>query len=72
MEADKMFEKIGYRNKTEIIENNNLTTIKYNKQNKYEIIFKTNTKETIIEGFKGIEIEELQAINKKCEELGWI
>lgn len=72
MEADKMFEKLGYENKTEIIENNNLTTIKYNKQNKYEIIFRIDTKETIIEGFKGIEIEELQAINKKCEELGWI
>ena len=70
-EADKIFTRIGYIKKLEEIENGNLIRVSYNKENKYSIIFKISTKEIFLDGFRAIEIEELQAINEKVKELGW-
>ena len=67
--ADEMFKNIGYAKRIETIENEKLTLVEYNKENKYSIIFKEITKETILDGFRGIELEELQAINEKVKEL---
>lgn len=70
-EADKMFEELGYG-----IVNNNLILV-YERQQEYSvkdyICFYLESK--IIETQKfycGITMQELQAINKKCEEMGWI
>lgn len=71
-EADKMMNKIGYKKKIETIENEKLIMIEYNRENRYSIIFKEITKEVILDGFRAIELEELQAINEKCKELGWL
>lgn len=67
--ADEMFEKLGYIDyyETDIF-------FKYVGENKKEIIFNKIYK--LIEykhyEFDFIDMQELQAINKKCKELGWI
>lgn len=59
--ADEMFEELGYKKKfNNYYEHDFGTTIEF--ENEY--------KEINIRG--PIEIQGLQAINKKCEELGWI
>ena len=73
-EADKMFEKLGYKKKKldlifsrfwEEWENEDLAkTFSFNYQ--YEILDITDKNEY------GITMQELQAINKKCQELGWL
>ena len=70
--ADEMFKKLGYTTKVETTHDEKLITIEYKKECKYSIVFNTVTRETFICGFDGIELEELQAINEKCKELGWI
>ena len=74
--ADEMFEELGYNKKIIITEKTQrygeIRITKYSKENKYYISFKEITKEVIIDGFSGIEFNELQAINKKCKELGWL
>lgn len=65
--ADEMFEEIGY-NKTiykDCIEYRK----RINKDVKY-ITFWIHTK--TVENHQEINMQELQAINKKCKELGWI
>ena len=75
MNAREMFEKLGYE---EIFKQN---TITYKKQKGcyfYYICFKLN-KKTVYkskgtcgkEVASSIDLEELQAINKQIEELGW-
>ena len=71
--ADEMFEDIGY----EIIENTN-TTLNYELIGKYmdkEIIFEKLDKSFSAGYSTGecchITMQELKAINKKVEELGW-
>ncbi|MFR7544561.1 MAG: hypothetical protein ACLUWN_01235 [Clostridia bacterium] len=60
-EADKMFEELGYKKTfNNYYEHDFGTTIEF--ENKY--------KEINIRG--PIEVQELKAINKKCEELEWI
>jgi hypothetical protein len=74
MDADKMFEELGY-------------TIKENvKLNLNRLVYKdieNDTKISFCEEYKvvlktqgifpnAISMQELKAINKKCEELGWI
>ena len=70
MNADKMFEELGYKRKDMGI---------YNDLNMlYES--KEGTFINFIPGLEGITLgentaigmQELKAINKKCEELGWI
>lgn len=70
-EADKIFEELGYK-----IVNNNLILV-YRKQQedstKDYISFYLEAKTLEVQKFWcGITMQELQAINKKCEELGWI
>ena len=72
--ADEMFEKLGY----EILFNDK-NIIQYEFEGFYmdtEIRFDLKWQTVLKEYFTGesqeISIQELQAINKKCEELGWI
>ena len=72
-EADKMFEELGYE---KIIENNIKTL--YEKEGHYwdkEIGFDLIDKQITVEMSTGesehITMQELQAINKKIEELNW-
>lgn len=79
MKADKMFEELGYHEKRQI-ENlimyiaiemmDSITTTR-------RIVF--DLTEKTVKGYNGtfggalsFTLEELQAINKKCKELGWI
>lgn len=68
-EADKMFEELGY-GKCE-----DLRKIHYiNKENE-RIVFNKDTRKFYKESYEYedyITMQELQAINKKCKELGWI
>lgn len=74
MKAKEMFEKLGYtyrETKEEIIYMNDDSydgySITFNKNEKY--IFPTE--EDFYHSSIGISLEELQAINKQVEELGW-
>ena len=61
-EADKMFEELGY------LKNESKNIIAYS-DNETLIQFFVNIKNIEIASI--INIQELQAINKKVEELGW-
>ena len=75
MTAKEMFEELGYKyeeNNTEIIYFNS-----FRSRFQYLIVFYKDIK--TIEKFKyynnvsvGINVKELQAINKQIEELGWL
>lgn len=71
-EADKMFEELGY------YKDFNNRTHEYRKEldgEQFEIDFWLNEREISKNNYRNIgyiTIEELKAINKKCEELGWI
>lgn len=68
--ADEMFEELGYRKKeTTWKEDNKKHFIEYN-SNDTQIQFSLDTKHILITNI--LNINELQAINKKVEELGWI
>ena len=69
-EADKMFENLGYEKKdTYWKEDEQIHFIEYS-TDEISIEFSIFTKHIMITNL--INIQELQAINKKCEELGWI
>lgn len=81
-EADKMFEKMGYKTRKdeEIIwfqKKLNETTfidILFDLQKKnvsYEKLF-YNKKGSLLKKESIINLQELQAINKKCKELRWL
>ena len=66
MSAKEMFEKLGYKRTT-----NNKNIVEYTHkiyEGKYIYFGKQNK---WIETFEYITLEELQAINKQVEELGW-
>ena len=67
--ADKMFKELGYENVREteywIVYKGKEKDIDFNK--KYKTIEVENGMES-----KKITIQELQAINEKCKELGWL
>ena len=72
--ADEMFEELGY----EIIIDNG-TTLNYEKEGALfdkEIVFELIDKNVCAELGTGesanISVAELQAINQKCKELGWM
>lgn len=71
--ADEMFEELGYVKSPSL-----KTKDRYEKaidDHIYYFIFNNNMKifsKTCDYGKTHIRIEELQAINKKCKELGWI
>lgn len=72
--ADEMFRKLGYE---KIIESN--IKINYEKEGQFfdkEIVFGLIDEIVTVELGTGesanINIKELQAINEKCKELGWL
>lgn len=79
MEAKYMFEELGYEYQESYFENK-LIEIRYVKLNKFAscITFKLEHKCFKIHRFDSeyksawCEIEFLKAINKQCEELGWL
>lgn len=66
--ADEMFEKLGYKKEER---NSADVYIKHCKYMTRQIGFNTETKNVMID-VHYITIQELQAINEKCKELGWI
>jgi hypothetical protein len=70
MSADEMFEELGYKIKeTTWKEDGKKHFIEYN-SNDTQIQFSLDTKHILITNI--LNSKELQAINKKCQELGWI
>lgn len=69
--ADEMFEELGCKPKE-----NQLNQLQYINENDTVIAFNLDYKTVAVynyyDGFEYIEMQELQAINKKCEEMGWI
>lgn len=72
--ADEMMEELGFK-----IIINNKTTLNYEKEGLYmdkEIVFELLNKNVTVGYGTGecceVLMKELQAINKKCQELGWI
>lgn len=93
MEADKMFEKLGYektKEKDELSYYNKgekrmygkggLKSYEYGTDRKIEFYKETKTVKAYCYSLQydhedcsiAINMQELQAINKKCKELGWI
>ena len=74
MNADKMFEKLGYEKV--YFSNNPFVATAYEKDNDNVIVFrndKTFKKQGKYDSMcDSVTMQELQVINKKCEELGWI
>ncbi len=66
--ADEMFEELGYKKQQD--NKDILELIDKNIANK--IVFYKNLKEVAKLYTFEISMQELQAINKKCEEWGWI
>ena len=64
--ADEMFDELGYEKKKE----NNKKIIYRDVEFKEDIEF--DLKYKMVFCLFGIEVQELQAINKKCKELKWI
>ena len=62
--ADEMFDELGYEkihdNKRRIVYSNHLTRITFKIKNQW------------IDINMNLDIRELQAINQKCKELGWL
>lgn len=69
--ADEMFERLGYKKSLNKVGD----TFGYKNTDNYLIVF-YDTKEILKfdENYdvEGINMQELQAINEKCKELGWI
>lgn len=73
--ADEMFEELGYKSEIIKSEVNNEVTIMYIKKFVYEYnskIIAFKLKKKIVEIKYSLDMQELKAINKKCEELEWI
>lgn len=71
--ADEMFKKMEYKKK---YENDRKIEYSYAKEImgdwfEISIIFAKKSKLILLEGQRGFCMQELQAINEKCKELGW-
>ena len=64
MKADEMFDELGY----EKIHDNKRRIVYYNRLTR--ITFKI--KDRWVDINMNLDMKELQAINEKCKELGWI
>lgn len=72
--ADKMFKKLGYSKNTfrdylnyiQLDEKGDIMSIGFD-YNKKGVFIRYETHD-----YPGISMQELQAINEKCKELGWI
>ena len=70
--ADEMFEKLGYKvSNGKWEEKLNITTNTVVDNGYIQIIF-YNNKTIYIDADDILNMQELQAINEKCKELGWI
>lgn len=71
-EADKLFYELGYRKIQ--VERNSIVyiNIKYNEKIEFDLDYKQIICETNIGTSFPLTMQELQAINKKVEELGWV
>lgn len=73
-EADEMFEELGYKKYESEIEIKYIfegtDTIIFNKKIKDIAFYIWNDGKTPLN--KTLNVYEIQAINKKCEELGWL
>ena len=71
--ADEMFEKLGYKIKHQIY-NDEVILIGYTKEDEpaeeCSIMFLKKAKKVLINIWA--DMQELQAINEKCKELGWL
>lgn len=75
--ADEMFEELGYEKNVNTLTNFIYQNKKNNKEIRFYKIYKCVEISLIeFEEYEGNSIfftmQELQAINKKCQELGWI
>ena len=70
---DEMFEKLGYEKLNELDKDYNPNYIVYIKIGK-TITFKKENHKIGIKDYQRnyIDMQELQAINEKCKELGWL
>ena len=66
--ADKMFENLGYE---KLQDNKNITEY-IDKDINNKVVFYKNLKEVAKLYNFGITMQELQAINERCKELGWL
>ena len=78
-EADKMFEELGYEKIVEDsiyiqyeFEGFYMDNVPFLNEIKFDLKGKTILKEYSNGDSQEITLQELQAINKKCEELGWL
>lgn len=72
MSAKEMFEKLGYKQEIHIAYILYIKNEENYSENEHRIFFYHDT-ETICKPFTdGINVKELQAINKQIEELGWL
>ena len=70
--ADEMFEELGYEvSNSEFVEELNVTTNTVVDNGYIKIIF-FNNQTMLIDADDILNMQELQAINKKVEELGWM
>ena len=69
MSADEMFEEIGYIEHFKYVDSETYRTDSSHSMGK-SIIFQYNNKRILMP--QVIYMQELQAINKKVEELGWV
>ena len=71
MSAKKMFEKLGYKQV-----NNDINYLIYDLDGIFELKFYKPQQyieiKVIEDAYSTLDVEELQAINKQVEELGWL
>ena len=67
--ADKMFKELGYKKRQKNYKSG--TVYEYEHEDLRNIDFMCKDKSVKVWNI-GISMEELKAINKKCEELGWL
>lgn len=75
MNAEEMFNQLGYEFEKEYTSNGVNDTYRYNKCSRPtdSVIFYLNGKQIIInQAFHTIYLNELQAIIQQCKELGWL
>lgn len=74
-EADKLFKELGYEKEIIKSEVSDEVTIMYIKKFVYEYnskIIAFKLKKKIVEIKYSLDMQELKAIYKKCQEMGWI
>lgn len=69
--ADELFEELGYSKLSEVSSNERFTV--YRRINGKHIQFNHLVKKVALTGkYQFFDMDELQTINEKCKELGWL